>query len=144
VGIVTKVCKLCEQEKPLGDFYSSYDKWANKKYVGTRCKPCHLKYKQDSLNTPKNRKREKLKLRYGLSYEQWEKIREEENFSCMICGISEEGTGKHLSVDHCHNSGKVRGVLCNSCNTMLGHAQDNIKILESAVNYLQNQGGGYK
>ena len=62
----------------------------------------------------------------------------------MICGISEEEIGKRLDVDHCHASGKVRGVLCNSCNNILGHARDNIDVLKSAAEYLLVNGGGYK
>jgi hypothetical protein len=71
-------------------------------------------------------------------------MRERENFSCMICGVTEEEIGKRLDVDHCHSTGKVRGVLCNPCNTTLGHAKDNIAILEAAIEYLKNNGGGYK
>ena len=141
---MTRVCKLCEQEKPVTDFYLFHDKWSNKKYSSSRCKPCHQQYKRDSETTPQNRKAEKLQLRYGLTYEQWEQMREAENFSCMICGISEEELGKRLDVDHCHLSGKVRGVLCNPCNTTLGHARDNIKILEAAAQYLKDNLGGYK
>lgn len=139
-----KTCKLCLEEKPIDHFYKFHDKWSDKKYTSARCKPCHLKYKQDSPATPKNRKAEKLKLRYGLTYEQWEQMREAENFSCMVCGISEEELGKKLDVDHCHVSGKVRGVLCNPCNTMLGHARDSIKILEAAAQYLKDNLWGYK
>ena len=139
-----KTCKLCEQEKSVDDFYEFHDKWSDKKYVSSRCKPCHQQYKRESPTTPKNRKAEKLQLRYGLTYEQWEKIREQENFSCMICGISEEENGRRLDVDHCHNSGKMRGILCNHCNGMLGHSRDNIETLKSAISYLENYGGGYK
>ena len=139
-----KICKLCGQDKDISDFYQFYDKWSDKKYSSSRCKPCHLKHKADNPNTPKNNKSEKLKLRYGITFEQWEMMREKENFSCMICGITEEKIGKRLDVDHCHSTGKVRGVLCNPCNTTLGHAKDNIAILESAIEYLKNNKEGYK
>ena len=91
-----------------------------------------------------HRKIEKLKLRYGLTYEEWEQIRGKENFSCMICGITEAELGKVLDVDHCHETGKARGVLCNSCNVVLGRAKDNPKILQAAVDYLATFSGGYK
>lgn len=139
-----KVCSLCNEEKSISDFYQFYDKWSGNKYNSSRCKPCHQKHKRDNPNTPKNRKSEKLKLRYGITYDEWELMRERENFSCMICGITEEEIGRKLDVDHCHITGKVRGVLCNQCNTTLGHAKDNIAILESAIEYLKNNSGGYK
>jgi hypothetical protein len=141
---MVKICKLCELEKPSSDFYLFHDKWGNKKYFSARCKPCHQKYKQENPSTPKTRKVEKLKLRYGLTFEQWEEMREEVGFSCMICGIPESEIGRRLDVDHCHNSGKVRGLLCNHCNGVLGQARDNPEILTSAIEYLKTYGGGYK
>lgn len=62
----------------------------------------------------------------------------------MICGISEDEIGKKLDVDHCHNSGRVRGVLCNPCNVVLGHARDRADLLEAAAKYLRDNSGGYK
>jgi protein-arginine kinase activator protein McsA len=141
---VAKECKYCREEKAETEFYRFFDRWTNNHYLSARCKPCHQKYKIESPTTARNRKSEKLQLRYGLTYEQWENMRHAEDYRCMICNISEDELGKKLDVDHCHNSGKVRGVLCNPCNTMLGHARDNIQILESSVKYLKEQGGGYK
>jgi len=142
--IDTKVCKHCEQEKGISEFYLFKDSWTDKKYLSARCKPCHQKYKKTNKNTTKNRKAEKLKLRYGLTYEEWENIRSNENYQCMICGVSEEEMDKKLDIDHCHSSGKVRGVLCNPCNRMLGNAQDNINILKAAIEYLEKNAAGYK
>ena len=141
---MAKQCKLCQQEKDETNFYRFFNRWANNHYLSARCKSCHVEYKKTNPNTPRNNKNEKLQLRYGLTYEQWEDIRETENYCCMICNISEDELGKKLDVDHCHASSKVRGVLCNLCNTMLGHARDNIQLLESATQYLKINGGGYK
>jgi hypothetical protein len=79
-----------------------------------------------------------------MTYEQWETMRENEDYRCMICGISEQEIDKKLDVDHCHSSGKVRGLLCNPCNTMLGHGRDNVEVLKSAVKYLEKHSDGYK
>jgi hypothetical protein len=141
---VIKVCKLCGEEKLLEDFYQFHDKWSDKYYFSSRCRPCHHKHKKENPNTPKQSKATKLKLRYGLTYEEWEKIREDEGYACMICGITEDELGKVLDVDHCHSTGKARGVLCNPCNNMLGRAKDNINLLKAAVTYLETYSGGYK
>jgi Recombination endonuclease VII len=141
---MNKTCLLCEKDKEESDFYRFFDKWANKHYISARCKPCHQEYKKTSPTTARNRKAEKLQLRYGLTYEQWENMRQAENYSCMICGITEDEIGKKLDVDHCHESGKVRGILCNPCNSLLGHARDRIEILEASIQYLKENGGGYK
>lgn len=141
---MTKRCKKCAQEKDESYFYGFYDRWAGKTYLSARCKPCHQEYKKSNPNTSRNRKAEKLQLRYGLTYDQWDEMRAAEDYRCMICGISEDEMGKRLDVDHCHDSGKVRGLLCNPCNTMLGHARDNTAVLESAAKYLRENAGGYK
>jgi len=141
---VTKLCRLCGIEKDEVDFYQFFDRWTDRHYLSARCKPCHQEYRRESSTTSRNRKSEKLRLRYGMTYEQWETMREAENYSCMICGITEEELGKRLDVDHCHSSGKVRGLLCNPCNTVLGHARDKIEILEAAVVYLKENSQGYK
>lgn len=139
-----KACLKCSVEKPIEDFYKFFDKWSNKHYTSSRCKPCHLKHKHESPATPRNNKAGKLKLRYGMTYEQWEQMRENEKYSCMICGITEAEIDKKLDVDHCHNSGKVRGVLCNPCNNMIGQAKDNILTLRAAADYLEKNADGYK
>jgi hypothetical protein len=60
-----------------------------------------------------------------------------QNNSCLICGKKE--TKRRLSVDHNHKTGKVRGLLCSHCNHILGLSYDNIKILQSAINYLNKK-----
>lgn len=58
---------------------------------------------------------------------------------CAICGKGPGGmsnTKKRLVVDHNHKTGKIRGLLCGSCNIGLGHFKDNVEILKSAIKYL--------
>lgn len=141
---MTKECAKCGVSKSDSEFYSFHDKWQERSYLSARCKPCHQEYKKENpVATARNRKTEKLKLRYGLTYEEWEKLREDEDFSCMICGITEVELGRRLDVDHCHVSNKVRGVLCNSCNVILGRAKDSIEVLKAAIAYLETNADGY-
>lgn len=55
---------------------------------------------------------------------------------CAICGGSDSGSRRGWHIDHCHASGKVRGILCHHCNAMLGNAKDNSATLEAAIRYL--------
>lgn len=56
--------------------------------------------------------------------------------ACEICGVSEEDYGRRLSLDHCHSSGKVRGLLCQPCNLGLGSFRDKPEVLLAAAAYL--------
>lgn len=69
-----------------------------------------------------------------LSYEDFKKLLIKQKGVCVICG---KATKNRLSVDHCHKTGKVRGLLCNLCNTSLGGFHDNIELLKKAIKYLK-------
>lgn len=57
---------------------------------------------------------------------------------CAVCRLPESVIGKSLSVDHCHKTGKVRGLLCNACNRALGFFRDNPTSLRRAIVYLRS------
>lgn len=79
-----------------------------------------------------------IKVRYGITPEQYEALLAEQGGRCAICGTEEPGrTGvRKWSVDHCHTTGRVRGILCHPCNLMLGKARDNPEILRKGADYL--------
>lgn len=80
--------------------------------------------------------------RYNISLQEYEKIWNDQDGKCKICDCSEsslkEGRYKRLVVDHCHITGKVRGLLCNNCNRAIGLLKDNVQVLNSAIKYLTN------
>lgn len=59
-----------------------------------------------------------------------------QNFKCPICERHETEVGRIMVVDHCHKTGKVRGLLCHLCNVGIGNLQENIDTLQKAINYL--------
>ena len=73
---------------------------------------------------------------YGLTLEEYEVMLERQENKCSICG------SKHtvLCVDHNHETGKVRGLLCHSCNLGLGTFKDNIHLLQKSIDYLKEFG----
>lgn len=79
---------------------------------------------------------------HGLTKEQYELMIKDQNNSCAICNTKESGGRGRWHVDHCHSSGKVRGLLCKSCNLFLGLAKDNINILTEAISYLRKEENG--
>lgn len=81
-----------------------------------------------------------LKSRYGISKKEYEKMLTDRNYKCDICEyIQPENATKmqNLYIDHCHNTNKVRGLLCFRCNSALGYLKDDIKILENTIKYLK-------
>jgi hypothetical protein len=93
-------------------------------------------------NNPERVKDYDLQRMYGISYDEYHDLLEQQNGKCSICKneehVLQKGKPRMLAVDHCHDSGKVRGLLCTNCNKGLGHFKDNIELLEKAIYYLKN------
>jgi hypothetical protein len=79
----------------------------------------------------------RLKHIYGLTINEYNQMFVDQNGTCAICKKNQIN-GKNLSVDHDHQTSKVRGLLCNNCNSGLGFFKDNIENLTEAINYLNN------
>jgi hypothetical protein len=120
-----KLCKGCQTELPLTAFVKDH---RNKDGRGARCKPC---YNASKTYSPERQRRYKLKHLYGLTPEQYNEILEEQN-GCKICHKKSD----RYHVDHDHSTGKVRGILCLSCNVAIGHFSDNLSTLQNAIAYL--------
>lgn len=91
-------------------------------------------------NNPKKRKNQRLK-QYGITYIEFESLMNKCNRKCEICGYDNIEDKKTFPVvDHCHESGKVRGILCSKCNFALGHFNDSIDNLQNAIKYLKQKG----
>jgi len=126
-----KTCNICGSEKPITDFY----KTSTGGYHG-KCKVCYkLKQKRPSSE---QRKDYYLRRGYGISLEEYSEKLESQNGVCGICGcLPPNNRKKHLAVDHDHNTGKVRGLLCDNCNRGLGLLKDDVETLEKAILYLK-------
>ena len=73
-------------------------------------------------------------INYGLTHEEFDALKPRlDNGPCEICGK----VGK-MMIDHNHTTNKFRGILCRHCNTMLGHAKDNVEVLKKAIEYLNH------
>lgn len=87
-----------------------------------------------------------LRKSYGINLAEYNALLESQNFVCAICGNPEidicnkKGAVRNLAVDHCHTTGKIRGLLCRGCNQGLGNFRDNPKFLTKAATYILNEG----
>lgn len=86
-----------------------------------------------------------LKSRYGITLDQYNAMAEAQHGLCAICGRPETrrhlGKLKRLATDHCHNSKKVRALLCHQCNTGIGSFADDPALLRAAAAYLESHAG---
>ena len=133
-----KTCYACKTEKSVTEFYKS-----NVNYYQKECKDCCRirKYKWYQTESGKlSSANTKLKRRFGITLEQFNQMYEKQNGKCLICDATESLLGHRLAVDHCHTTGKIRGLLCKSCNVALGGFKDNIENLKRAIEYLKVQG----
>lgn len=82
---------------------------------------------------------EHLRRKYGLERADFDRMVAEQGNRCKICGREPNGNRQYavLHVDHCHTTGRVRGLLCGNCNTMLGLAGEDPSVLLAAVEYLR-------
>jgi hypothetical protein len=82
--------------------------------------------------------RRSILKRYGLTIDQYDQMLAEQNGLCAICHERKGSLiSDRMAVDHDHKTGKVRALLCGQCNTLIGHIDDNIEWLESAIDYLK-------
>lgn len=74
--------------------------------------------------------------RFGMTPNQFNTLNQSQNGVCAICRNPPSNKRKRLDVDHCHDTGKIRGLLCSRCNTAIGLMRDSVATLVRAVNYL--------
>lgn len=134
-----KKCSVCSEMKPLRQFNVVKPKRGGT-FLQGRCRSCNLAYcKRWQIENPvksfRSGRKSHLKNEYGISVEQYEELMIAQLGKCAICK-KDCPTGNSLSVDHHHESGKVRGLLCRNCNSALGHAKENIETLRSMIEYL--------
>lgn len=119
----TQVCRVCRTERPLHDYYVRSDTGAHRKV----CKVCQIerqRYRQ-----------------LGVCNVRYDEMLVAQRGACAVCGSTLNSSRyTKLAVDHCHRTGKVRGLLCTNCNTMLGLAKDSPLRLRRAAEYLERTG----
>lgn len=94
--------------------------------------------RQNKSKSQMSRKNSMLRLRYGITLDQFNQMLIAQNNKCAICQILiDETPKKQLCVDHCHTTEKIRGLLCGNCNAGIGSLKDSIQLLESAISYLK-------
>ncbi len=134
----TKRCSTCGAFKTVNNFYINSTMSDGYNHS---CKKCQLDY-QNRRNKNPNRiiksRKHMLKNIYGITQQDYDRMHEQQNGKCAICGSTYVGrrNAVNFAVDHDHKTGKIRGLLCGFCNKGLGHFKDNTEHLKSAISYL--------
>jgi hypothetical protein len=138
-----KMCTVCKVAKPFEDFYDGYKAKkqrdvTNRKYPHSRCKECdHARVKiYHKDNKAKVTKRQLISHRrrlYGLNEEEYNNMILSQNNLCAICN---KPSDKTLHIDHDHVTGRVRGLLCSNCNLGIGLLEEDLIVLNRAIEYL--------
>lgn len=139
-----KTCTVCKEELPYESYHKSK---VTKDGYGYRCRECDKKARHKYREANRDRfrqiaRKKQLKFAYGITLDDYDKILESQGGGCGICGSKKNlsAYGKHISpnfsVDRCHKTDKVRGLLCNNCNRGLGLLGDNIEGVQKTLDYL--------
>jgi Tfp pilus assembly protein PilP len=155
-----RLCRKCEEEKPINQFTKGAQ---HKGGHRNECKNCTAEYSRKRRENPeiaqKSResaarwvesnpeanKQRYLLRKFNITLEEYQDLLLKQDGVCAICRepesvVRRSKTGKEmLAVDHCHETGKVRGLLCFKCNTALGALGDSIEGLERALAYLKEK-----
>lgn len=151
-----KTCRSCGETKPGAEFARDRSKPDG---CDTRCRPCAAESMRryrlehpDRVRATKRRTYQKnypkvreyrLKRLYGLTRSEYDALLAAQSGRCKICGRTETHTSnggdavRELAVDHCHDTGQVRGLLCGRCNSAIGLLGHDEELLLAAVRYLR-------
>jgi len=133
----TKVCTRCGEEKPYLEFNKNS---GNKSGLSSYCKECISKHNKKAWKSGIiSRDTRWRRAGINMTEELYDAILTQQEGVCAICGAVPNGIA--LSVDHDHETGKVRGLLCHQCNLMLGNAKDDMETLQKGIEYLERWKG---
>jgi hypothetical protein len=132
-----KTCSKCKTEYPIDMFYRDRAQPDGYRYV---CKKCFAKYRTELASKSekaragilRRNKSNRVARRFNLTTDEYDKYFTDAD-GCGICSTKE----KKLVLDHCHITGRVRGVLCENCNFAIGHLNDSIELLQKGIKWLE-------
>lgn len=141
VEIASKQCRICEIVKPTSDYHRSS---RNAGGLATACKPCLREYNirwragwsREQIEREQERQRiSKACATYGITAEQYAELYSDHR--CHACGCGPAGRWRRHHIDHDHETGAIRGLLCHHCNTALGLLGDSADRIRALLAYVE-------
>lgn len=156
MSVITKQCPDCSRILDTSEFGSDKGTKDGLRYY---CKPCNNvrstlwqernrehknKYQKEwNKKNPEKQRKSYLKSMYGLGWEMYLFLYKKQEGLCKICSVplklhnTDDDHKETVHIDHCHTTGKIRGLLCNKCNSGLGFFKENQEYLKKAIEYLE-------
>lgn len=140
-----KTCQVCNRELELFEFPRGKQRMDGSYSYRPTCKDCTVEQNLDHYHNKGGKEKQKQRSfknnlkKYGITPETYQQLFTQQEGKCAICSSSEVSVARrsyNLFVDHDHETGKVRGLLCHHCNTGLGHFKDKTEALQKAIEYL--------
>jgi hypothetical protein len=123
--------KLSKKSKSYKQFKNGIKPW---------CKDCYKEYSTKYMRKARSisgSRYDHYQRKYGISHDEVKIMLKERNYKCDICNKESDHRYDKLCVDHDHKTGDVRGMLCFSCNVMIGQGKDNIELFKNAIQYIK-------
>lgn len=137
-GTELKFCGSCEEWKPKTLEFFYFRK--SRGYFENPCRECAREYaRRYAAENPVDLDRQwayQIKSQYGITVEDYWEMFERQGGGCNVCGEPPQAPRRHLSIDHCHVTGVVRGLLCYKCNTAAGLLDDDPEKAAALVTHL--------
>ena len=140
-----RICTKCGKCGTANDFHirsRTKSDGTLYQFLRAQCKECVRKQNRERMRQrdPNKKHDSHLKLHFGITQDDYESMLVAQKGRCRICGSITPGQRNHFfCVDHCHSTGEVRGLLCDTCNKGLGQFQDKAELLEKAAAYLRQE-----
>lgn len=127
-------CRDCQQNAKMNRYFQIKKNEPSKNEdLLRRNREAQAKYRQ----THPTRVLDRNLKKYGINGADYNDLVKKQEGKCKICKTHESELKKRLHVDHCHTTGKIRGLLCNRCNKCIGQFEEKIELLNSAIDYLK-------
>jgi hypothetical protein len=125
VAPIGKVCTGCDEFKLLDEYHRASD---GKFGRAARCRDCEKNDQRKWVH--------QLRTNFGITSAEYDRMLADQHGVCALCDLPNEN-GKRLAVDHCHDTGRVRQLLCSNCNTAIGLLKDNPALMRMAAAYVE-------
>lgn len=133
-----KICRNCGEEKSLSCFSKDKHTKDGRCFYYKNCVSLNHKMKPRPRCSKQNKSRH-LKSKYNMTLDQYNQMFDTQRGLCAVCGVPAGDLKRNLAVDHNHRTGKIRGLLCFACNSLIGRIEKNPLLIPTMMKYIRTR-----